>query len=305
MICGTNAKYTVASVVEITIVTAPTTTTYTVNSSGTVTFDFTGAVVMATYSNGSTKQIDPVWSPLTDSITDTTTSKTTTVTATYQDFTDTTTMTVNNPVSSLSVSPASTTYEVSATSSGTVTATYTNGKTQTVSATTSPSTIAYNTTSVTFSYGGKTVSQTVSNVTKTMFYNSGVTWTGYQSGGSSGAHSLSTTQMVMKNGSNGGYGYYASSVNLSQWNYISVTYSITTSTTTDTFFKVKYANANAWGTDYDIISITNSSAVSNKTTKKALTSGLGSRNIRCVAHSYNSTAGVFTVTVTKVVLSRA
>lgn len=207
----------------------------------------------------------------------------------------------------LLISPASKSYENGAVPTATITAVYSNGDEVDVTADATPSvsTIAYNTTSVIFSYEDLTVTQTVSNVTYTIFYNSGITWTGYQSGGSSGAHSLSTTQMVMKNGSNGGYGYYASSVNLSQWNYISVTYSITTSTTTDTFFKVKYASANAWGTDYDIISVTNSSAVSNKTTKKALTSGLGSRNIRCVAHSYNSTAGVFTVTVTKVVLSRA
>lgn len=102
----------------------------------------------------------------------------------------------------------------------------------------------------------------------------------------------------MANGNNGGYGYRATSVNLSQWGYISVTYTISTSITTDTFFKVKYAAGNAWNTDYDIISITNSASVTNATRKQALTSGLGNRQIQIAA------SGGFKVYVTKVALSR-
>lgn len=206
----------------------------------------------------------------------------------------------------LLVSPSSTMYENGATPSGTVTAVYSNGTEidVTAEAAMSVSSIAYNTTEVIFSYEDLSVSQTVSNVTYTLFYNSAITWSGFQSGGSAGAHSISTTQIYMANGNNGGYGYRATSVNLSQWNYISVTYTISTSISTDTFFKVKYAAGNAWNTDYDIISITNSASVTNATRKQALTSGLGNRQIQIAAHSYSSASGGFKVYVTKVVLSR-
>ena len=153
-----------AVLLYITITTQPTTRTYTVNSSGNANFNFAGAVVTATYSNGTTAIVTPTWSPTSGSITDTSTTKSVTVTATYEGFTATTTMTLNNPLVSISVSPSSTTYTQGATPSGTVTATYTNGKTATVTATKSPATIASTTTSVTFSYGGKSATQTVTNV---------------------------------------------------------------------------------------------------------------------------------------------
>ena len=162
------------SIVSISIVTQPTTRTYTVNSSGNVTFDFTGAVVQAIYKSGKTETIIPTWAPSTSSITDTSLFKTVTITASYDSFTATTTMTVNNPVTSIAVSPTSAAYNVGATPSGTITATYTNGKTGTVTATTSPSTIAKGTTTVTFTYSGKTCTQTVTQTT-IYWYNNG-TW---------------------------------------------------------------------------------------------------------------------------------
>ena len=110
-------------VTSIAITTQPTTKTYTVNSSGNVTFSFTGAVITATYKNGKTGAVtsSTTWNPTTSSITDTTESKNVTVTATYSSKTATTQMTVNNPVTSLSVSPTSATYLYGATPSGTVT----------------------------------------------------------------------------------------------------------------------------------------------------------------------------------------
>lgn len=161
-------------IVSISIVTQPTTRTYTVNSSGNVTFNFTGAVVQAIYKSGKTQVVTPTWSPTTSSITDTTITKSVTVTASYDSFTTTTTMTVNNPVTSIAVSPTSAAYNVGAAPSGTVTATYTNGKTGAVTTTKSPSTVAKGTTAITFTYSGKTCTQTVTQTT-IYWYNNG-TW---------------------------------------------------------------------------------------------------------------------------------
>ena len=146
---------------SIAITTQPTTRTYNVNSSGNCTFSFSGAKITATFTNGKTSNPTPSWSPTTSSITDTTESKSVTVTATYSGKTATTTMTVKNPVTKVTISPTSANYAEGATTSATCTATLTNGKTKTVTATRNPTKAAKGNTSCSFSYGGKSASQTM------------------------------------------------------------------------------------------------------------------------------------------------
>ncbi len=162
-------------VTSIAITSQPTTRTYTVNSSGNATYSFTGAVITATLTNGTTKTVSPEWTPTTGSITDTSTTKTETVTATYGGQDDTTTMTLNNPLSSLAITtqPTTRTYKqnTSFSSAGAVVrATYTNSKTANVAATWSPTTLSTvgNSITVTASYtnGGVTKTATTTVVVK-------------------------------------------------------------------------------------------------------------------------------------------
>lgn len=164
-------------IVSIAITTQPTTRTYEVNSSGNVTFSFTGAVVTATYKSGKTENITSsvTWSPTTDSITTVATSKTTTVTATFEGFTATTTMTVTNPLTSIAITtqPTTRTYEVNNLGNASfnftgavITATFKNGTTKTVTPTWNPTTGSITTATATANVT-VTASYTEASVTKT------------------------------------------------------------------------------------------------------------------------------------------
>lgn len=156
---------------SIAITTQPTTRTYTVDSNGNATFNFTGAVVTATYANGTTSTITPSWSPTSGAITNTSTSATSTVTASYTaggaTKTATTTMTLNNPLTKIAITtnPTTVKYQKGATfnsAGAVVTATYTNSKTGTVTAAWSPTTLStVGTQTMTASYGGKTATMSV------------------------------------------------------------------------------------------------------------------------------------------------
>ena len=134
---GTEDKPDPVTLESIAVTTPPTKTTYWVGES----FDPAGMVITATYSNGTTKTISDItasdkkgvsWTP--DGALAT---SDTSVTISYGGKTTTVSVTVKEPtVKSLTVEPASLTYTAGATfdpkALGTITATYTNNKTENV-----------------------------------------------------------------------------------------------------------------------------------------------------------------------------
>lgn len=290
---------------SIAITTQPSTRSYNVNSSGNCTFSFTGAKITATYTNGKTSNPTPSWSPTTASITDTTESKSVTVTASYGGKTATTTMTVNNPVTKITISPTSKDYAEGATTSATTTATLTNGKTKTVTATRNPATAAKGNTSCTFSYGGKSASQTM-HVYKQIYTGSTPTTKTFQ------ASSLTKVGSFYANtsNSNGEAGMAYLAISISGYKTIKVTWAATSGQYAIVYVGFK-TSIDTTGTTWYIPSDKNSKYTfangtsqnkSSQTTPIDCSSWSGTVYAHCHVYSGSTVSAVATSSITNITL---
>ena len=292
---------------KIAITTQPSTRSYNVNSSGNCTFSFTGAKITATYTNTKTANVTSStnWSPTTSSITDTTESKSVTVTASYGGKTATTTMTVNNPVTKITIDPAEQNYAEGATTSATTTATLTNGKTKTVTASRNPTSASKGNTSCTFSYGGKSASQTM-HVYKQVYTGSTPTTKTFQ------ASSLTKVGSFYANtsNSNGEAGMAYLSISISGYKKIKATWAASSGQYAIVYVGFKTSVATSGGTWY-IPSDTNSKytfANGTSVSKASQTSTIdcsswtGTVYAHCHVYSGSTVSAVATSSITNITL---